>query len=409
MSAASSGPPGVFDDVNVLELTSALAGPTVTRLMAEMGADVVKIEMPPTGEMARGLPAIANGRSGYFIQQNRGKQSLCVDLKTPAGLQMVLDLAADADVVVQNLAPGVLDRLGAGWSVLSELNPRLILCTISAFGEGGPLSALPGYDYIAQAYAGTLHMVGEPDRPPAMAGFGAGDVMTGAHALAGVSAALYHRERTGQGQHVQTALVDCHLTTHELNVQVWSLTGADPIRAGAVHPVVGGCGVYSAGSGHVVIAVGTDAQWRAACVAMEAPQLVDDVRFATSQARCDNRDETNQVFEDWLASVADRDRAVSLLEARGVPVAPVLSVSEAATHPHNVATGAVREVEDDRVGSVTIPGVPIKLSAFPDYRRLNARSLGADNRRLLLDRLGWSDADVDAAVSDGVLFENMES
>lgn len=403
---ASSGAPGVFDGIQVLELTSALAGPTVTRLMAELGADVVKIEMPPAGEMARALPAIKNGRSGYFVQQNRGKQSLCVDMKTPKGLQIVLDLAAKADVVVQNLAPGVLDRLGAGWSVLSELNPRLILCSISAFGEGGPLSPLPGYDYIAQAYAGTLHMVGEPDRPPAMAGFGAGDVMTGAHALAGVSAALYHRERTGIGQHVQAALVDCHLTTHELNIQVWSLTGQDPIRAGSVHPVVGGCGVYAAGSGHVVIAVGSDAQWRASCTAMQAPELVTDHRFATAQARCDNRDQTNAVFEAWLAKVGDRDQAVSLLEAHGVPVAPVLSVSEAATHPHNVATGAIRDVDDERLGRVTIPGVPIKLSSFPEQRELAARSLGADNRQLLTDRLGWTDEQVGEALADGVLHEN---
>lgn len=400
---------GVFAGLRVLDFTSALAGPTTTRLLAEMGAEVLKVE-PPGGEMSRTLAAVKNGRSGYFIQQNRGKRSLGIDLKTEEGRQIILDLVPSCDVVVQNQGPGVMKRLGLAWEVLSEINPRLIMCSISAFGDGGSLSDKPGYDYIAQAYAGTLHMVGDPDGAPAMAGTGTGDVLTGTNGLAAVAAALYHREKTGVGQHVSASLVDCHLSTHEMNFEVWSLSDdVEPKRAGPMHPVVGGCGVYPSGDGYVVVAAATDAMWAGVCRAMGAEELIDDQRFVTSVRRTTNRDLTNQIVTDWLAIVDDRDQAVLLLEAERVPVAPVLSVSEAATHPHNVATGGVRQIVDELAGLMTIPGMPIKMSAFPTEAELSATSLGADNEAILSEILGWDETAIAAARAANVIHQNPQS
>ena len=181
---------GIFEGIRVLDLTSAVSGPTLTRLMAEMGADVIKVELPPTGELGRTVPVMRNGRSGFFVQQNRGKRSLFLDVKAPEGREVVEALVRQADVFVENFSPGVIARLGLDWETVSRLNPRLIMCSISAFGQEGPLRDQPGYDAIAQAYSGVMSMIGDPDGTPALVGLSPGDVLTGAHGLAGVSAAL---------------------------------------------------------------------------------------------------------------------------------------------------------------------------------------------------------------------------
>ena len=208
---------GILDGLRVLDFTQVLAGPTLTRLMAEMGAEIIKVEMQPAGDVSRALPRIRDGRSGYHVQQNRGKRSLFVDLKDPRGRDLLLDVVPHVDVLVQNFAAGVIERLGFGWDVVSKLNPTLVMGSLSAFGRTGPLADRPGYDPVAQAYGGVLHMLGHEDRPPVQNGTSPGDVLTGVHGLAGICAALFHRERTGEGQEIEVSLLDAYVTTHEVN------------------------------------------------------------------------------------------------------------------------------------------------------------------------------------------------
>jgi crotonobetainyl-CoA:carnitine CoA-transferase CaiB-like acyl-CoA transferase len=398
---------GIFDGVRVLDLSNVLSGPSLTRLMAEMGADVIKVELPPTGDLSRSLPWARNGRSGYFVQQNRGKRSLLVDAKSTGGRELLHELVGAVDVLVENFSPGAVDRLGLGWETVSQLNRRLVMCSISAFGQDGPLRDQPGYDAIAQAYGGVLHMNGEPDRPPALMGLSPGDVLTGVHGLAGVAAALYHRERTGAGQKVEVSLLGCYMTCHEINVQAWSASGgeAQPERSGSLHPFVGGYGVYPARDGAVMLAAANDRQWAQLSRAMGRPELAEDGRFATAQGRAQHRDEVNELITAWFAAQPSRDAALTALQGERVPCAPVLSVAEAVEHPHLRSQGVVRTVEDDVMGPLDIPGVPVRFSGFPELPELRAVDLGTHNRDVVCGLLGWDEDRYEAAVEAGVLLE----
>lgn len=396
---------GIFEGIRVLDFTNAVSGPTLTRLMAEMGADVIKVELPPTGDLGRTVPGIRNGRSGFFVQQNRGKRSLFLDVKTAQGRELIEALVGRVDVLVENFSPGVITRLGFDWETVSALNPRLIMCSISAFGQEGPLRDQPGYDAIAMAYSGVMSMIGDPGSTPPLVGLSPGDVLTGAHGLAGVAAALYHRERTGRGQKIEVALLDCYMTCHEINIELWSSSdGAiEPNRAGSLHPFVPAYGVFATGDGDVMIGVGNDRQWAQLARAMGRSELATDPRYATIPERVARRDEVNGLVASWAATVSDRDTALALLQAERVPAAPVLSVVEAVSHPHVRQRGTVQTVHDDLMGPLDVPGMPLRFSAFPHEPELRAASLGTHNHDVVCGLLGWSDERYQALMDSGVL------
>jgi crotonobetainyl-CoA:carnitine CoA-transferase CaiB-like acyl-CoA transferase len=314
-------------------------------------------------------------------------------------------------VLVENFAPGAIGRLGLGWDVVSERNPRLVMCSISAFGQEGPLAHLPGYDPIAQAYTGTMHMVGERTGAPAMMAFSPGDVLTGVHGLAGVCAALYHRERTGKGQKVEVSLVDSYATCHEINYQVTSASGGEfhPQRNGSVHPLIGGCGAFPVRDGYVALAVLNDGQWAGFCAAMGPDAPGDDPRFATTEGRTANAEAFNRLISDWLMTQPGRDAVVASLSAQRVPVAPVLSVEEAMANPHLRQNRTIRTVHDERLGPVDIPGMPIRFSAFPAELDLAAAALGAHNEHVVRGVLGKDAEAYDRLVATGVLRHEPQS
>ena len=212
----------VLSDLRVLDFTRALAGPSCTRMMAEMGADVIKVESAPNGDMVRGISIFQNGRSLYLIQQNLGKKSLCVNIRDPRAMEILKELIAQMDVVVENFKPGVITQMGLGYEELKKIKPDIILCSISALGQDGPLSSKPGYDYIAQAYSGVTSMIGDPGTTPYIPGVGMGDVSTGVHAALAVVSALRYRDRTGEGQHLDIGLLDVYYHYHEVNVHQYS-------------------------------------------------------------------------------------------------------------------------------------------------------------------------------------------
>ena len=402
---------GIFNGIRVLDFSQVLAGPTATRLLVELGAEVIKIEFAEQGDPGRTLPRLHGSRSGYHVQQNRGKRSLCLDLSDPRATELVLDLVPHTDVVIQNFALGVMERLGFGYDVVSAVNPRVVMCNMSAFGRQGPLAHKPGYDPIAQSWAGVLHMLGYEDRAPILAGISPGDVLTGVHAFGGVAAALFHRERTGRGQEVSVSLLDAYSTAHEVNWQEWSVSGgqSEPIRRGNVHPVVGGVGVFETGDGYVTVAAVNNGQWQRLTEAMEQPELSDDPRFASSPDRVTNRDELNLLIATWLATQPHRDDVVNLLDEHRVPSAPVLTLAEAAQHPYLHEAGAVRWVDDDVLGKVLVPGMPIKFSETPDDAPLMTQRLGEDNEYVTCELAGRSPDEYRTLVDEGVLFHNPDS
>jgi CoA:oxalate CoA-transferase len=284
----------------------------------------------------------------------------------------------------------VLAELGLDWPALQQLNSRLILCSVTALGYGGPLSELPGYDTIGAAYSGIAHVSGPVGGPPMMPGAAIGDTTTGVHGFAGVAAALFNRERTGTGDWVQVSLLDTYLGCHEINIQAYS--GSDghvvPGPTGNSHPTVCPAGIFPCGTGSVFIACVSPGDWPRLAAAMGRAELGDDPRYATNEERVARRGEVIDMLQTWLDDCGTVDGAVVALQAEGVACAPILTVPEAISHPHNIVRRAVRTVSDPKWGQITIPGMPIRFASVPNERELTAPELGADNDAVLRRVLG---------------------
>lgn len=396
----------VLDGLRVLDFTQHLAGPTTTRLMAEMGAEIVKVELAPKGDQVRKVGYLKGGRSAYFLQQNRGKKSLCIDVKTPGGRQILLDLIPKIDVLVENFAPGVIGRMGLDWETVHRLNPKLIMCSISTFGQTGPLSDRPGFDYIAQAYSGITSLIGERDQAPSLPMAGIGDVTTGVHALAAINAALYRRALGGPAQHLDISLIDSYFHCHEINVGMVSASEGKlkPTRSGAHHSGMAPLGAFKGKSpGRYIIIIAVLHQWKELCDAMAKPELLEDPRFKDIRERIKHRFELVKIIEDWIQTCDSDDEVIRLLEERRIPVAPVLSVEEAIHHPHFIARGTVRTVTEREFGTFQMPGMPLRFSEYPNDIDMEAPYLGEHNHDVLRDLLGYGDDQINALEQQQVL------
>ena len=367
----------VLSGIRVLDFSRALAGPSCTRMLAEMGAEVIKVESAPSGDMVRGMSKLRNERSLYYIQQNRGKKSVCINLRDPRGMALVTALVPKVDVVVENFKPGTMAEMGLGYERLREMRKDIILCSISALGQTGPLAHLPGYDFIAQAYSGVTSMIGEADGTPYIPLVAVGDVNTGVHGALAILAALRYRDRTGKGQHLDVGLLDVYYHCHEVSVHQYSGSNGQlkPSRQGPHLNYIAPAGVFKANGGWVVIMAFLH-HWKDLCAAMERPELVTDPDFATDPERLAHRPELIKMIEDWLATFPDRDSAIAHMQKHGVPAAPVLSIEETVNHPHLRARGTVRTIEDPIAGSFEVPGMPLKFSAFPAAVSARGRDVG---------------------------------
>ncbi len=395
----------ILKGCTVLDFTHALAGPTTTRLMAEMGADIIKVELAPYGDMTRTLPYLENGRSGYFVQQNRGKQSLCLDLRKAESVDILKKLIAQADVLIENFTPGVIADMGLGWEVAQDINPELIYCSISAFGQTGPLSHLPGFDYMGQAYSGVTSLIGEPEGGPMMPMISIGDVNTGVHALAAINGALFYRSQGGGGQYIDCSLLDSYFHCHDFNVQLHSNTNGEvqPTRNGRHHASVAPDGIFKGRDSYMFVIALSPKHWAALCGVIGRSDLIEDKRYGTFTERAAHLDDIIELIEGWIATMPSDDAAREALEAAHVPVAPVLTPAEALNHPHLIERGTVRTVSDRGLGEFQIPGMPLRFSQFPESLTLEAPYLGEHNETVLRERLGMSDEDISQLRENKVL------
>jgi CoA:oxalate CoA-transferase len=397
--------PLMLADVTVLDFTQYLAGPTITRFMAEMGAQIIKVEQAPMGDPSRLLPAIKNGRSGYFVQQNRGKKSLCLDFAKSEAIELLRALAAKVDIVTENYGPGVMEKRGLDYASLKQINPRIIMASISAFGKTGPLKHRVGYDFIAQAFSGLMHMTGAPDGPPMFVGMGIADQGSGVHAFSALGYALYYREKTGIGQHIDISMVDSLFHMHEVNVQAYGLTDGAfvPSRMGSHHQLVCPCGAFKGPEGYIVVLV-LDRQWPAMARAMGRPDLIDDPRFATAPDRGKNQKELIAIIESWMQAQPSDEAVLKIFEEHRVPSAPVMSVVGALEHPYFKGREMVRSVSDPILGELTIPGFPLRFSEFPELPKIEAPLLGQHDAEILGQHLGLSKEKIEQLQSAGVLY-----
>jgi CoA:oxalate CoA-transferase len=405
---AETGKTRMLSGCRVLDFTQYLAGPTVTRLMAEMGADIIKVELAPMGDPSRLLPMVKNGRSGYFVQQNRGKKSLCLDFNKPEALEVVRELVSKVDIVVENFGPGVMEKRGLDYESLSKLNRRIIMASLSAFGRKSPLAHKTGYDMIAQSFSGLMHMTGEPNGPPTFVGIGIADVGSGVHTFAALGYALFHRERTGMGQYIDIAMVDTLYHMHDFGLQSHSISGGEfvPTRMGHYHDQICPAGVYKGPQGWIFILV-LDRQWSNMVKAMGRPELRDDPRFATNAARTKNADQLNAIVREWVLSFPRDEAVIAVLEENRIACSPVQSVVDTMNHPHYKARNMVRKVSDPILGEVTIPGFPLKFSADPELPEgIEAPLLGQHGEQVLREVLGYSESELRRLRESGVLYSD---
>jgi crotonobetainyl-CoA:carnitine CoA-transferase CaiB-like acyl-CoA transferase len=393
----------ILKGIRVLDFTQYLAGPTVTRLMVEMGAEIIKVERAPAGDPSRLLPAVKDGRSAYFVQQNLGKQSLCIDLNHDASDEVIKDLVAKVDVVVENYGPGVMEKRGWDFESLRRINPRLVMASISAFGRDSPLSHKTGFDWIAQAFAGFMHMTGPKDGPPHPVGVGMADVSAGVHAFASIGYALFNRERCGEGQWMDISMIDCIFAMHELNLQVPQVNPEFvPKRMGSHHALLCPCGVYKSPDGYMALLV-VQGQWKNMCEAMERPDLLTDPRFAEPLPRAQHQAELIPQIEAWMASFPNDAALLERLENHRVPSGPVLSPTDALTHPYFTGRGAIRPVEDPFLGTLMLPGFPLRFSGQSDYSAKVAPLLGQHNAQVLAEVAGYDAARIAELTGSGLL------
>jgi crotonobetainyl-CoA:carnitine CoA-transferase CaiB-like acyl-CoA transferase len=358
------------------------------------------------GDLVRGISKFQHERSLYYIQQNLNKKSVCLDLRDPRAIDLIKEMVPHVDVVVQNFKPGVMASMGLDYDSLKALREDIILCSISALGQTGPLALKPGYDYIAQAYAGVTAMIGEPDEAPYIPLAALGDVSAGVHGALAVTSALLYHARTGKGQHLDIGLLDVYYHCHEVNVHQFSGSrGAiNPTRTGRHMSYIAPAGIFQASGGFVLIMAFMH-HWKDLCAAMDRPDLIAHEIYGDEALRVQHRDEVITIIETWLATHPNIDSALARLEAHNVPCAPILSVAETVTHPHLVERGTVRTITDRLAGEFQLPGNPLRFSEFPVPPDYEAATLGQHNRAILSGLLGKSDAAIDALYADGVLVE----
>ena len=388
--------PAALAGIRVLDLSRVLAGPWSTQILADLGADVVKVEVPGRGDDTRawGPPFLKGadgedeiGTSAYYLAANRNKRSIAVDFADPAGAALLRELAMKADIVIENFKVGGLKKYGLDWESLRAVKPGLVYCSVTGFGQTGPYASRGGYDFVAQGMGGFMAITGEEGGQPLRAGVAMADVTTGLYATISILAALRHAERTGEGQQIDISLLDTQIACLANQAMNWLVGGVDPGRLGNRHPTVVPYKTFDVADGTIIIAIGNDGQFRAFCALMGVPQLAQDARFVTASARLINRDAIEAEVQRLVANEPGLP-LIDRLAAAGVPAGPVNKVSEVFADPFITARNVVHDfvrADGAHIPSVAFPG---KLSATPATMRRPPPRVGEDEQSILADWLG---------------------
>ncbi len=393
--------PGPLTGVRVLDVTRVLAGPFTTMLLSDLGAEVVKVEEPGVGDEARRIGPFLNGVSTYFISINRGKKGLTLNLKAERGRRIFLDLLRQADILVENYRPGVMQKLGLDYASLQRQFPKLVYAACSGFGQTGPYAQRPAYDMIVQGMGGIMSITGEPGGAPVRVGVSIGDITAALFTTIGVLAALGHARATGEGQLVDVSMLDGQVAILENAVMRALVTGEAPGPLGSRHPSIAPFEAFPAADGQVILAVGTK-QWARFCEAIQRPDLIDHPHFATNALRAEHVDELREI----LAAITRQKPVASWIEemeAVGIPCGPVNTVDRVIRDPQVLARQMLVEVADPALGSLSMAGVPIKLSATPGAIQGPAPRLGEHTEAVLAGWLKLSPEEVAGLRAEGVV------
>ena len=395
--------------IRVVDYSHFLAGPYLSRCLAAMGAEVIKVERPSEGDAGRAYPYQLQGsegmESGYFMQQNMGKKGLCVNMKDPRGKALMDKLCDSADVFVENYRPGALTKLGLSYAALAARNPKLVYCSISAYGHTGPESHRAGFGLIAEAKSGIMAMVGSPGEAPPMLRIALGDMYTGIHGVAAVCAALLGRVKSGQGQHIDLALYDCLMSMHEYAVQCYTLSNGKevPVQTGHDLPTSTLYGVFTAKDGDLVIAAQADDAWLRFANLIGGEVFATDPRLQTLTGRNTHRLEILEKARTWVMAQECVASVLATLDKLDVPSAKVQRIDEVVNDPQLIARGMILEQDHPRLGKIKMPNLPFHFSGCDITPTCAAPKLGEHNREIAAD-LGFDAATIDAMVDEDVLY-----
>ncbi len=384
---------GPLEGLKVLDLSRVLAGPYCTMLLADFGADVIKIEPPKVGDDSRAFGPFVGKESAYFMSLNRNKRSMVLDFKEPKHVEVFKEMVAKADVVVENYRPGTMEKFGLSYDVLKEINPKLIYAACSGFGRTGPYTMKPAYDIIVQAMGGIMSITGEGKDSPTRVGASVGDVVAGIFTAYGVMLALYHREKTGKGQLVDVGMLDCQVAILENAIARYVTSGEVPVPLGNRHPSITPFSAFTAKDGQVIVGAGNDRLWTKLCNVLEKPELLTDERFSNNGLRTTNFHELHAIMNSVLVNKTI-DEWITLLEEAGIPCAPINNIERIINDPQVKARDMIVEVEHPIAGHLKMPGVPVKLSDTPGSVRTPAPLLGHDVNEILHELMGWDEETV---------------
>jgi crotonobetainyl-CoA:carnitine CoA-transferase CaiB-like acyl-CoA transferase len=390
--------------IRVIDYSHFLAGPHMSRCLSAMGATVIKVERPNAGDAGRASPTVVNGQSGYFLQQNMGKQGLCINLRDPRGLALMHKLTDSADVFVENYRPGALNKLGLGYDELSQRNEKLVYCSVSAYGHTGPDSHRAGFGLIAEAKSGAMSLIGVPGEPPPLFRMPIADMYAGMHGVAAICAALFGRVSSGRGQHIDIALYDCMISMHDFAAQSYLMSGGKemPVQTGHDLPQSTVYGTFSAQDGYLVIAAQMTDTWKSLALLVGGEAYALDTRLYSQDGRNASRESILAKVRAWtLAHTVDE--CCAALDAAGVPAAPVQTIDKVLSDPQTLARGMVVEQDHPTVGKIKLPNLPFRFSDCDTSPSGPAPLLGQHNRDIAAS-LGYSAEEIDTFVKEGVLY-----
>ncbi|MCF6465446.1 CaiB/BaiF CoA transferase family protein [Clostridium sp. Cult2] len=389
-------------NIKILDLTRVLAGPFATMILADLGAEIIKIEIPVKGDDARHFGPYINGESAYFMSLNRNKRSMTLNLKDEKGKEIFLELVKKVDIVVENYRPGTMERLGIGYEVLSKINPKLIYASTSGYGHTGPYSERAAYDAVVQAMGGIMSITGEKDGKPTRVGTSIGDITAGLFTAIGILAALNTRYEMGIGQKVDVAMLDCQVTILENAIARYIVTGEIPKPGGNRHPSIVPFEPFKTKDGEIMVAVGNDALWREFCKVIGKEELIQDERFKTNPLRNENYDILRPLISESILNKTTEEWQ-HRLDGVGVPNGPINTIDKVLENPQIIARDMIIELDHPVAGKLKVPGIPIKLSHTPGKIRRTSPVLGEHTFEILKGLLNYNEKQINELKKENII------